>query len=214
MHTEDSQMSRKEREEEFRRNLVLDAAEELFSQKGFDGATVADIAQASELAKGSVYQLFQSKEEIIAGIIRRKMDRMKSRLEDILSKPGQPTEKIRQVIMVKLDIVWESREFARIFFHELRGFHWCIESPLMQIDHEEIVDMFKRVENVIKEAQRIGEIRSDISSGTLMAAMDGFSNGIIFSWLMNPEEVDVQKAATEVQELFLNGAKADERRPG
>ena len=208
MQTEDSQPSRKAREEEFRRNLVLDHAEELFAMKGFDGTTVSDIAQASELAKGSLYQLFQSKEEIIAAIIGRKLDQIRSEIDEILSQPVSPTEKIRAIIASKLRVVGENWKFARIFFHELHGFHWCVETPLMEIYRKEIGELLKRLEEVFKEGQQLGEFRNDVSSATLLAAMGGFSNGVIFIWFQNPERINLDEMVREVQELFLEGALA------
>jgi AcrR family transcriptional regulator len=211
MTNNDSHSSRKEREETFRRNIVLDIAEGLFADKGFDGTTVADIALASELAKGSLYQLFQSKEEIIAAIISRKIDAFISRIDEILSQLASPADIIRQIIVAKLEMVWESRKFAKIFLNELKGFHGCDEKSLVEARRSEMDRLFNRMEEVVSEGQRIGEIRSDISSEILLAAMTGFSNGVVFMWLTRTESLEIQDAIKGVQELFFNGAQNRER---
>jgi AcrR family transcriptional regulator len=61
-----------ERREEYlqeRRERILDAAIQVFGRKGFAGANVADIAEAANIGKGTVYLYFKSKEEIFSAIL-------------------------------------------------------------------------------------------------------------------------------------------------
>ena len=61
-----------ERREEYlqeRREQILDAATQVFGKKGFEGTNVADIAEATGIAKGTVYLYFKSKEEIFSAIL-------------------------------------------------------------------------------------------------------------------------------------------------
>jgi len=198
-------LSRKEKEEAFRRDLVLDAAESLFAEKGFDGTTVSDIASRSELAKGSLYQLFQSKEEIISAIIRRKVDRIWGVLDEVFRMEVSALEKIRNIMRIKLKAVWESRHFARIFLHELRGFHWEIETPLLDAYRSEMHTMMGRIGELLAEGQQAGEFRRDLPPSVLFAAMTGFSNAVIYAWLESGEEMDIETALDEAVELFLHG---------
>lgn len=55
---------RRIREKELRRRQILDAAREIFFEKGFEGTTIDDIARNTELSKGAIYLYFPSKEEI------------------------------------------------------------------------------------------------------------------------------------------------------
>ena len=55
---------RKEREKQLRRNQILEAAEDLFFNKGIDITTMDDIAEKAELSKGTLYLYFKSKEDI------------------------------------------------------------------------------------------------------------------------------------------------------
>jgi AcrR family transcriptional regulator len=202
----DNNLTRKEREEAFRRDLVLDAAESLFAEKGFDGTTVAEIAERSELAKGSLYHLFQSKEDIIAAIIHRKLDYFMRNLGDLLNSSASPIDKIKGFMRTKLMGVWESRHFARIFLYELRGFHWSTETPLMDEWRGQVESMMRSIEEVIAEAQRAKQIRSDLPTSIILSGMAGFSNAIIYSWLNTDQDFDVDVALDQALSLFLDGA--------
>ena len=65
---------RKEREKERRRNEIIDAAEGIFFTKGFDNATMDEVAEMAELSKGTLYLYFRSKEDLQFSIFMRGAD--------------------------------------------------------------------------------------------------------------------------------------------
>lgn len=69
-----TKMGRKEREKLFRRQEILTAAAQLFSEKGFNNTTLEDIAARAEFGIGTIYNYFQSKEEIFRSIIQSIFD--------------------------------------------------------------------------------------------------------------------------------------------
>lgn len=62
-------INRRELEREFRKELVVKVAGELFREESFEKVTVEDIARKSQLGKASLYQLFSSKEEILVEVL-------------------------------------------------------------------------------------------------------------------------------------------------
>jgi len=73
---------RKKREKEQRKQSILDSAHQLFVEKGIEKTTMSDIAEASELAKGTLYLYFKSKNEIILTFYLIKLQDFKKYLED------------------------------------------------------------------------------------------------------------------------------------
>lgn len=59
---------------ETRKNDILDVAENLFIEKGYEHTTINDILNASGIAKGSLYYHYKSKEDVLDGIIKRRGD--------------------------------------------------------------------------------------------------------------------------------------------
>ena len=66
-------MARIAQDPEVRRREILDAAEKLFEQKGFQRTTVSDIAQAMNVAQGMLYYYFKSKEELLGALVHRQV---------------------------------------------------------------------------------------------------------------------------------------------
>ena len=73
--------SRKEKEYLTRRTDILKAAESLFAEKGFHGATMADLAAQSEFSVGTLYKFFGSKEEVYYILILERLDLFHLQLE-------------------------------------------------------------------------------------------------------------------------------------
>jgi len=67
---------RRERDRERRRNEIIDAAEKLFFSKGYDDIAMDDVAADADLAKGTLYVYFRSKESLFYAVALRGVRRM------------------------------------------------------------------------------------------------------------------------------------------
>ena len=56
---------------EAKESSILDAAEKIFAEAGFDGAKVSDIARAASVAEGTVYLYYKNKQDLLAGVVGR-----------------------------------------------------------------------------------------------------------------------------------------------
>ncbi|MCL4511646.1 MAG: TetR/AcrR family transcriptional regulator [Bacteroidetes bacterium] len=61
--------SRKERETEFRRKAIVEAAREVFSEKGYNGTTIDNVAARAEFAKATLYKFFKNKEDLYLSVV-------------------------------------------------------------------------------------------------------------------------------------------------
>lgn len=90
---------RKEKEREIRRKDIINAAEKVFFQKGYNNATMDDVAREAEYSKRTVYIYFDSKEQIYFEIMIRGYRLLIEMLKANLQKDKAPTaiEEIRQM---------------------------------------------------------------------------------------------------------------------
>lgn len=72
------------------RNRILDAAEELFITKGFDHTSTNDIMQKAGIARGTLYNHFKSKEDVLDGVIGRMAEQMLEKAAEIAAKKEIP----------------------------------------------------------------------------------------------------------------------------
>ncbi len=88
------------KEAEERKNEILDAADELFIQKGFNGTSTNDILEKVGIARGTLYYHFKSKEEIMDALIARYNARLLSAAQEIAAEKSIPVkERILHVVL-------------------------------------------------------------------------------------------------------------------
>ncbi|MBA9083802.1 AcrR family transcriptional regulator [Fontibacillus solani] len=88
------------KEAEERKNEILDAADELFGQKGFDGTSTNDILAKVGIARGTLYYHFKSKEDIMDALIERYNVRILSAAQEVAEDKSIPViERIIRAVM-------------------------------------------------------------------------------------------------------------------
>jgi len=84
---------RREKEKEQRRNLILDAAQTLFFSKNYSEITIEEIADKAQLAKGTLYTYFKSKEALYSAVALRGAHIMNDMFKDAADKRQSGLEK-------------------------------------------------------------------------------------------------------------------------
>lgn len=113
-HTTEITQTRREREKRERRETIINAAKELFYEKGFQVTTMEDIAAAAELSKGTLYLYFGSKDELYITIILEGFQIIGDRLEEIRGRDMDLIEKGKSMFMAFIEFCMANREYFRI----------------------------------------------------------------------------------------------------
>lgn len=84
--------ARRQREQQLRRETIIEAAQKLFEQKGFEQTTVDQVAALAELGKGTIYSYFKSKEEIYIAILEKKLDLLEEKMRAAVANPASAVD--------------------------------------------------------------------------------------------------------------------------
>ncbi|MBW2569037.1 MAG: TetR/AcrR family transcriptional regulator [Deltaproteobacteria bacterium] len=96
---------RKEREKERRRQQIMIAAKKVFSFKGFNKATMEDIASEAELSPGTLYLYFKNKDELCASLSLRILQYLNVRLKHVSSEKGlEPEQRLDALKVAMYDV--------------------------------------------------------------------------------------------------------------
>ncbi len=82
------------------RDQIIDAADRLFYQQGFDHTSFAHIAEAVNISRGNFYYHFKTKDEILEAVIKRRLANTRAMLEQWEVEGATPTERIRSFINI------------------------------------------------------------------------------------------------------------------
>ncbi|AZO93441.1 TetR/AcrR family transcriptional regulator [Halocella sp. SP3-1] len=137
-----------------RKNEIIDAAERLFMEDGFDNTTVGDIVNEVGIAKGTFYYHFATKESIIVAIVERRLNKGKKKAETVLNdKELNAVEKMERVMKILFLKAPEDKKIFHYFdldsnakIHQKRDelFHKIFKDIILQIVEEGVQDeLFK-----------------------------------------------------------------------
>ncbi|SFJ32839.1 TetR family transcriptional regulator C-terminal domain-containing protein [Aerobium aerolatum] len=101
-----------------KRELILDAALEIFSQHGFRGATIDQIADGAGMSKPNLLYYFRSKEEIHITLMQRLLTTWLAPLRE-LDDVGDPISELRSYIRRKLEMARDYPRESRLFANEI-----------------------------------------------------------------------------------------------
>lgn len=82
------------------RRLIVEAADQLFYEHGFDATSFADIARAVGLSRGNFYYHFKTKDEILSAVIELRMANTQAMLDSWEREMDTPVERIRRFIHI------------------------------------------------------------------------------------------------------------------
>jgi AcrR family transcriptional regulator len=104
---------RREREKLARRRGILTAARKVFGARGYEGATLDEVAREAEFAKGTLYSYFDSKAELFAELIEYDFDELLTQAKKALTREEEVAAAARAVIRVLLEFFEERADFFR-----------------------------------------------------------------------------------------------------
>ncbi|MEO4000237.1 TetR family transcriptional regulator C-terminal domain-containing protein [Mesorhizobium sp. CAU 1732] len=136
-----------------KREIILEAALEVFSQHGFRGATIDQIAESAGMSKPNLLYYFRSKEAIHVSLMQRLLDTWLAPLREI-DDVGDPMTELRSYIRRKLEMARDFPRESRLFANEIiQGAPRVM--PLLEGELRELVD---EKAQIIRGWMRAGKI--------------------------------------------------------
>jgi AcrR family transcriptional regulator len=181
------------------REEILEAAAQIFSQKGFHGASMQDIAEAVQLQKASLYHHVASKQEILLEILDDALDLLIERVSIVAALPISPQERLRQAMQTYLQILAEHRALAAVLLLEYRSLE-----PEYHHRHLPRRDRFEALwRDLIREGAEAGAFHCEHCSLAARALL-GVMNWTI-TWYRPDGPLSPAEIADQFAELFLKG---------
>lgn len=193
--------AREARREAFR-GAVFVAARELFERRGFRDVKMSDIAEAVGVAKGTLYNYFENKEEIFAELAEEYLHDLFAVLDaEVAARSGWG----------RLEALVEG--VLAVVERNARGFAVYVEvtdlgeSTLAHAGGRKAY--LGRLRSVLEELHQAGELRASISLAIMTPALDGIIDAVIRHWHREDHPPGLAAKAPEIIELFARGVRRE-----
>jgi AcrR family transcriptional regulator len=199
--------------EQSSRDKILDAAEALFSKRGYAGIGLSEVAEVVGLSKSSLFHHFGTKAQLYAAVGARILRRIEERLVRSLATGGDPVARLERWLDELLDLLAENPTYARVLLRSL------FEDDDMPGDlpeeieaHRAIAGMMGSVGALLREGMSAGLFRAANVNHTLLTlvgvtvfpfASGDFGKELLGKDLLDPAEVRRRKR--EVRDLLRFG---------
>jgi TetR/AcrR family transcriptional regulator, fatty acid metabolism regulator protein len=187
-----------------KRDAILRAAIDIFAERGFFNAQVADVARSAGVAAGTVYLYFRSKDDLLVTIFERTMKEALDEGRAVAAATPDPHERLRRLARVHLARLGRDRNLAIVFQVELRQstkFMERFSSTLLR-------DYLGLIRAAIADGQREGLFRATLSPTAGAKMLFGALDEMATNWMLSRRRYSLEAEADVVLDLFLNGARA------
>jgi AcrR family transcriptional regulator len=201
--TDQSSSPRKTRKEllsEWRYGEVLQAARRIFARLGYSASTVEDIAREADMAKGTIYLYFKSKEEVFTAVLAHDVESLTDRTIENMSAVETFGDRLMVFLNLRLAYLRDNQDFVRIYFAE---FGSC-STAIAEIKEKHFRRGVEFMRSCLEQAIALNEIRAVPLEATAYAIFDlarGFAERHLSGWAHLTLEEDV----AFTHSLILNG---------
>ena len=192
------------------REGILDAAELLFVQQGVSGTTLQHIATAAGVTRGAIYWHFADKGAMFNAMMERARMPLESALQLLdRTDAADPLHDLRNYMQCVLRLTVEDPKARRVFEIALVKLEFVGEFDAVRERRKQSqATWMKRAESRIRLAIRHGQVKRGVSPHAVALGMFAMLEGLIRSWLLDPESFDLVKLGGQIVDIQLDALRA------
>jgi len=184
----------RESKKEEKKERLLNESLELFIEKGFDQTSIEDITGKAGVAKGTFYNFFEKKEDVLLYYLDREMVKSRHEIQQNIGDMKTIVDKLELLIITYLKYIFRDKGFAKVLVRERickmgTGKNWN-EMLLMQ-----------SIKQLLDEAKDKGELRENVDLDNMSEIVFAVYTMYTIYW-MNGLIKDKKECAEKVRGVF------------
>ncbi len=191
---------------------ILEAALEVFMEKGFDRASISNIAVAAGVGKGTVYEYFDNKEQIVELSYSYFMEKLEiGDLSDLVTLDIPASEKVRSAVkgMASIVLADDNESVVRVMIHL-----WVETQRVKDVRSfilENLKDLYagftEQLGELIDEGKKSGEFREEVDSRGVASVIIGALDGLMIQQATGGEGFVYEGAVRSLIDIVVNGLR-------
>src|SRR6185437_7239838 len=196
--------SRRERKHAMIRARIVSTAAQLFARHGFESVTVAHIADVADIGKGTVYNYFQTKEDIVVAYVVEIERKVQERISEFTASKKPLESILEEFIRFQLRLKKPYHKFVRVFLAQM--FARTAELMPYMVEMQKAID--PPLEKLFQALQSRKLIRADLDIPMLINVFKTIHLGISALWAVEgPSFRGTEQILEQEIKLFCEGLK-------
>lgn len=194
-----------EEDKDKRRQLILNSAKLVFSEKGFYRTTIGDVAKKAKISYGSVYWYYPSKDELFHALMRYEEELLREKIASALktlNKDSGIDAKFEKAIEATLEFFEEDQDIVKLIFRDSLALGPKFENHLYKI----YSNFTSQIEQAIDQAKNEGSI-IDLPTKVIAFSIAGLIGQIALRRLVTTDGLTTSEVANYIVDLLLHGIK-------
>lgn len=183
---------------------IIDAAREVFAERGYNDTVMSEIAERAGVVEGSIYRYFRNKRDLMFRMAEAWFEDMIEDDASTLAAISGSRNQLRFVVHRHLTSIHEQPDMSRLVFQHLRPEPDYRETRLFALNRA----YTSRVVDVVKAGVAAKEIRADVAPSLIRDVIFGSIEHRTWAFLRNEGDFDIDTLADQVIDLVWNGMAA------
>ena len=163
-----------------RREVILEAAQKVFAAHGYHKARTVEIARAAGVAEGTLYNYFESREDIFLSLFDERWGEFTAKVRKKTSAMNHPSKKLKAIFSAAMRLFISNKSLAQIFLLETSAGSAFLNQRVSQ----RLADFLDLIEKILIEGKESGVYNREIDTKVARMVIYGTVQGILFSWIL------------------------------
>lgn len=186
------------RDKDATRQRLLDAAEDVFAEKGYHGTVVDDIIRVSDSSKGGFYFHFPNKQAIFLALIDKLVPRLAAAIDNAIAGETDPVAQLDAALRTVLETFGRHRKLSKILLIEAVGLGHGFDEKLMRTRGR----FAGMIQDHLDRAVAAGAIEPQ-DTVLVSWAWFGAINELVVRWLVTGQPEQLEETVPALRTLLL-----------
>lgn len=188
------------------RERLLDAAEEIFVEKGVAHSSLEEIARRAGMTRGALYWHFDNKTDLFSAVV----ERVRPPLAELLDTGAgdEPLTALRGLCLQSLQQLADNPHHQRVYTILLHRCEFMDDvNPYAQRHNAMVAETLTIIEEYFRRAATQGQFNPALTPDTAARALYAFMLGLYSDWLRHPARFDIAERADDLLAAFFEGVE-------
>lgn len=197
-------LPRKERQRQYHRKQILDAALRLFSEHGYHNVSMHKVAEETEFSVGTLYNFFRDKEDLYHALVKDLALEFEDQINRALDGPGDEAERLQAYVNTKGRLFMNNIPMLRIYFSETRRVGVNIESGLNTEIRSIYEQGLRKIASVFESGMQKGLFKRLLEPYYMAVLLESITNSFLYLWLSDPKKHSYERVEDVARLFFEN----------